>query len=215
MKKMEIDNKLYNVVTMQQYTTNIDLYNPKNTAIELGNIVLPLKSYHIDSGPGLYYSNGDAYGMIKKPAKEDMDKYSISNVIDLNDSKDIGELIKKNNMLKDLQADLMVSGNNANIFCLPITKDDTPEMAALKQAINMKQVDKRNYEDRFTQFQNDMRLLKGNTITLGKMINICNGFDISCSLTLRDKDNAVNPMNDEITVNLTENRPTKNSVDKL
>lgn len=215
MKKIELDNKLYNVVTMQEYTTNRDLYNPKNTAIELGNIVLPLKSYHTDTGPGLYYSNGDAYGMIKKPSEENMDKYSISNVIDLNDSKDIGELIQKNNMLKDLQADLMVSGNNANIFCLPITKEDTPEMAALKQAINMKQVDKRNYEDRFTQFQNDMRLLKGNSITLGKMIGICNGFDISCSLTLRDKDNAVNPMNNEITVNLTENRPTKNSVDKL
>jgi len=215
MKKIELEKKIYNVLKMSEYVANRDVYNPKNTAIEIDDMVLPLKSYGSDKGPGLYYNDGDAYGMIHKPSEEEMENYSKSKIIDLNDSKDISELLQKNKMIKDLQADLMVSGNDANVFCLPITNNDTPEMAALKQAINMKQVDKRNYEDRFVQFQNDMRLLKGNTITLGKMIGICNGFDISCILILKDKENAVNPMNSEITIDLTENRPVRNNIEEL
>ena len=103
----------------------------------------------------------------------------------------------------------MVNGKD-NIFYLNITQEDTPEMRALKTAINNKQVDKKAYEDRFDQFQNDMRLLKGHSITLAKMIGICNGFDIACELTLRDKDGAANPMGDPITLDLTEGRPMKN-----
>ena len=96
-----------------------------------------------------------------------------------------------------------------NIFYLKIGDDDTPEMKALKNAINAKQVDKKQYEDRFDQFQNDMRLLKGNSITLGKLISICGAFDISAELTLRDKPDIPNPMNTEIVVDLTEGRTGK------
>ena len=42
------------------------------------------------------------------------------------------------------------------------------------------------------------------------MIEICTGFDIACELTLKDKDGAVNPMNTEISLDLTEGRPIKN-----
>ena len=79
-------------------------------------------------------------------------------------------------------------------------------MRALKQAINSKQVDKKQYEDRFEQYQNDMRLLKGSSITLGKLVSICTAFDIGVDLTLRDKEDCPNPMNTEIVVDLTEGR---------
>ena len=81
-------------------------------------------------------------------------------------------------------------------------------MKALKQAINLKQADKTQYEDRFTQYQNDMRLLtKGKSITLGKLISLCDIFDISAELILKDKSNNVpNPMNSEINIDLTSNR---------
>jgi hypothetical protein len=102
----------------------------------------------------------------------------------------------------------MVSGKD-NILTLTITPQDTPEMKALKTAINSKQIDKKAYESRFDQFQNNMRLLKGPTITLAKMKEICEGFDIACELTLTDKEGAVNPIGTEIVVDLTEGRATK------
>ena len=80
-------------------------------------------------------------------------------------------------------------------------------MRALKTAINEKHVDKAQYEDRFDQFQNDMRLLKGKSITLAKLISISSAFDIAVDLTLRDKPDCPNPMHREITVDLTEERP--------
>ena len=79
-------------------------------------------------------------------------------------------------------------------------------MKAVKEAINLKKVDKKQYESRFDQFQNDIRLLKGKSITLGKMISICNNFDISAEITLRDREGCANPMNSEIKINLTEGR---------
>ena len=93
-----------------------------------------------------------------------------------------------------------------NVFSINIGDNDTPEMKALKTAINTKRVDKRNYESRFEQFQNDMRLLKGNTITLAKLISFCDKFDIDAELTLRDKNDGdiPNPIGTEISVNLTE-----------
>ena len=54
-----------------------------------------------------------------------------------------------------------------------------------------------------------MRLLKGNSITLSKLIGICNGFDISCVMTLKDKEDAVNPIGDEIVIDLTDGRNVK------
>ena len=52
-----------------------------------------------------------------------------------------------------------------------------------------------------------MRLLKGESITLGKLVSICNAFDISADLTLRDRDsNTPNPMNETINIDLTDGR---------
>ena len=207
MRKIEIGNKLYSVAEMDEYTENKDVYTPKNTALIVGDKVLPIRS-SVDSGPGVYYQDGAMTANIVKPSDDDT-KYNIENMIDLSNPKDIGEVIEKNQLIRDIQSDLMVSGKD-NIFCLTITQKDTPEMKALKEAINSKQVDKKTYESRFTQFQNDMRLLKGNSITLSKLIGICNGFDISCILTLKDKEGAANPMEREISLDLTEGRPNKN-----
>lgn len=209
MKKVELGRKIYTVVSKEEYTKNNDLYNPKSTAIMLGDKVLPVRNPSIDTEPGIYYKDDDPIAEIVKPSESEINEYSSERIIDFDNSKDIGDIIAKNTMLRDLQSDLMVSGSD-NIFYLSINPDDTPEMKALKTAINSKQVDKKVYEDRFSQFQNDMRLLKGNSITLSKLIGICDGFDISCIMTLKDRDGAVNPMGIEVTMDLTEGRPSRN-----
>lgn len=210
MKKVEIERKLYSVTTPTDYTDNHpDYYTPKGTALEVAGRVLPIRNPMMDNGPGVYYEEGAMVANVIKPSPSEERQYSADRIIDLSKPKDIGEVIEKNELIRNIQNDLMVSGKD-NIFCLNITNQDTPEMKALKQAINSKQVDKKAYEDRFDQFQNDMRLLKGNSITLAKMVGICKGFDIACELTLKDKEGAANPMGTEITLDLTEGRPTKN-----
>ena len=208
MKKMEIERKLYSVVTPTEYSNNLDLYNPTRTALEVGDMVLPVRNSSVDTGPGVYYVPGEMVAEVVKPAPSYANAYSREHMIDLSKPKDIGEVIQKNNLIRNIQNDLMVSGKDNRLF-LNITDEDTPEMRALKTAINAKQVDKKMYEEKFDQFQNDMRLLKGHSITLGKLISVCNGFDISCMITLRDKEDAPNPMEIEINVDLTDGRPNK------
>ena len=43
MKKALINNRLYDVVDMQEYSKNQDLYNPRFTAIEGHGKVLPIR----------------------------------------------------------------------------------------------------------------------------------------------------------------------------
>jgi len=204
MKKMQINNKIYNVVTMSEYVATQELYDEKFTAIQDHGIVLPIKQ-KTDVGPGYYIQSNSMVHTIVKPPEQDINKYSESNIIDYNNAKSIGDIMKNNNMLRDIQSEFIT--DDENILNLKITDDDTPEMKALKTAINYKQADKSQYEDRFDQYQNDMRLLtKGTSITLGKLISICSVFDISAELVLRDKEGAPNPMNTEISIDLTEGR---------
>ena len=206
MKKIELEGRLYNVTSMDDYTRNIELYNPRFTAIEQNGIVLPIRNRSGDSGPGVYYEpNGIACKVIKPANPQD---YSAEKIIDYSNPQNIEEIIKNNELIADIQSEIMTTTDN--VFCLRVGDNDTPEMKALKTAINAKQVDKKQYEDRFDQFQNDMRLLKGSSITLMKLITICNAFDISAELTLRDKSvDTPNPMNKEITIDLTEGRGSK------
>lgn len=208
MKKMQINNRLYSVVDMTEYTDHQDLYNSKTTAIQIGDIVLPIRKPNIDSDPGIYYRQGAKFCEVVKPEPSKMAEYSADKIIDYSNPKSIGEILAKNTLIRNIQNDIMATKDN--VFCLPISSEDTPEMKALKTAINAKQVDKKVYEERFDQFQNDMRLLKGNSITLAKMIGICTGFDIACTITLSDKEGAPNPMGTAISIDLTEGRPTKN-----
>jgi hypothetical protein len=205
MKKVQLENRLYSVATMDEYTKNPDLFSPKFTAIEAHGTVMPIRSRTLDDGPGYYYQQGSMCCRVVKP--ENPEEYSADKIIDYTNPKSIADILYNNELIKDIQSEIMTTSDN--IFYLKIGDEDTPEMKALKTAINTKQVDKKQYEDRFDQFQNDMRLLKGSSITLAKLISICGAFDISAELTLRDKEDAPNPMNTEITVDLTEGRSAK------
>ena len=202
MKKALINNRIYDVVDMQEYSKNQDIYNASFTAIEGHGKVLPIKSKN-ESGVGIYYQNGGAVCSVVKPEPDDH-SYDSDIIIDYSDCKTVRDVIQKDNLVRDIENELLT--NKDNIFSLNIGPDDTPEMKAVKEAINLKKVDKKQYESRFDQFQNDIRLLKGKSITLGKMISICNNFDISAEITLRDREGCANPMNSEIKINLTEGR---------
>lgn len=204
MKKMQIGNKMYTVTSMNKYNEcGEDLYNPRSTAIQRDNIVLPIKNIS-DDGPGIYY-NGSSNMVcdVVKPSQEQSIYYDPVNIIDFSDAKTIKDVISKEELVRDIEKDILTT--KENILDLKITDQDTPEMRGVKMAINKKQVDKKSYEDRFDQFQNDMRLLKGNKITLGKTIDICSKFDIGVKLTLYDiSEDVANPMGESITIELTD-----------
>lgn len=202
MKKALINNRLYDVVDMDEYTEHQDLYNPRFTAIETNGKVLPIKNKN-DSDVGIYYQNNGIMCNVKKPEPDDH-TYDSSIIIDYGDCKTVKDVINKDNLVRDIENEILTTKDN--IFSLNVGPDDTPEMKAVKEAINLKQVDIKQYESRFDQFQNDIRLLKGKSITLGKLISTCDNFDISAELILKDREGCANPMNSEIRINLTEGR---------
>lgn len=203
MKKAELDGRLYNVCDMNDFTDNPELYNPRFTAIQRDNVVLPVHTKVGETGPGIYYQDGSMVSMVVKP--NDPAEYSADKIVDFSNPQSIGELIGKQNLIKNIQDEIMTTAEN--VLCLKISEKCTPEMRALKTAINSKRIDPKMYEDRFDQFQNDMRLLKGDSITLAKLVSISEALDISCDLTLRDRDeNTPNPMNQVIKLDLTEGR---------
>ena len=206
MKKAEIDGRLYNIASMDDFTDHPDLYTPKFTAIERPECLLPIRNRTTDTGPGIYYQPGAMVAIVEKP--DNTAEYSLDKIIDFTNPKSIGEVFEKQQIIRDIQDEIMTTSDN--VLCLKIGDKDTPEMRALKTAINLKRIDTKQYEDRFDQFQNDMRLLKGNSITLGKLISISNALDISADLTLRDRDsNTPNPINQTIVIDLTEGRSSK------
>lgn len=203
MKKIGIGNRLYDVTTMSEYNEMKDAFNPKFTAIETNNgVTLPIKGRN-DSGPGVYFQGNGMVAIVEKPDAEHMQMYSSDKIIDYSHPKDIDEVISKDKLVRDIENDILTT--KENIFQLNIGNNDSPEMVAFKRAVNTKQVDIKQYESRIDQFQNDLRLWKGEHISLGKLVSGCNDFDIEAVLILRDKKGDIaNPMNTEIVVSLTD-----------
>lgn len=202
MKKIQIGNRIYTIVDMQEYKRAPELYNSKYTAIQAGNYALPIRQMN-DIEPGIYNIDPNMVCEdVIMPSAENRQEYSMNRCIDYSNAQSIADIFANNKLIKNIQSEIITDEDN--ILNLNITDKDTPEMKALKQAINLKRADKSQYEDRFTQYQNDMRLLtKGTSITLAKLISICDIFDISAELILKDQPDAPNPMNSEISIDLT------------
>lgn len=204
MRKVRIGRSLYNVVDSNEYCQNPRGYNTKFTAVPVYNsqYVLPINPRPNMQQPGVYFYPNGMMGIVNKP--QDYTNYMYSNVIDWRSAANVQQVIQYNNALRNIQDDIITTSDN--VLKLPICEEDTLVMKQLKMAINDKMIDKKQYEDRFPQFQNDMRLLRGHSITLGKLISICAAFDIAVELTLKDKPNAPNPIGSEYVVDLTIDR---------
>lgn len=200
MKKINIGTRLYEIATMDQYTECPDMYDARMTAIQIGNVVLPIRN-KTDKSPGVYYQEGNFVCTVVKPDEEELSKYSSDNIIDYTKCKDIGDIISNDELVRNIENEILTTKDN--IFNLTIGAEDTAEMAAVKEAINSKRIDIKQYEQRFDQFQNDLRLLRGKSITLAKMKSVCEKLDLEADIVLRDKAGCPNPMGKEITVKIT------------
>ena len=203
MKKMKIGDRVYDVTTVEEYTKNQELYDPAYTAVEHDGLALPIlgKSDYSCGKPGAL--PGRFVSFFQQPSEVERTEYSLEGAIDFSDTKNMRELIAKQNMVRDLEREILV---NSDCVTVPRFDDnDSVEMIALKQAIIAKQCDLNSYASRFNgNFANDKRILNDNTITLPKLKKYADALDLSIIMTIQDRSPDVpNPMNKSITVELT------------
>ena len=206
MRKMKIRDALYDVVTYDEFCRNRPLYMryPDSVAVMGGDgFVYPIRNPASDFRPGMYPMG---YGMdwFKQPmSKYEMQDYSQSNVIDFSESKNFRDVIANQERLNREERSILTTINSLTV---PTIQDsDEPAMVALKEAIIAKHIDLDSYDYRFGQsnFPNDKRLLKKDSISLKKLVAYCNALDITATLTLKDANPDIpNPMGKEITYDL-------------
>lgn len=201
--KMNVDNKMCDVVTLQTYSEHPELYDPQYTAVHIPEegVVLPIigkldfcegKTGVYPTFPATFYNN-----------PEDISGYEESQIIDFSNAKNMKDIIEKSTMVKNLENKILE--NSDNITIVKPDENDEPEMSALKDAINLKECDLNMYAQRFNgNFPNDRRILSDNSITLTKLKKYGNALDMKITLTIEDKNDSVpNPIGKKITVELT------------
>lgn len=208
MKKIKIDNVIYDVVNSKNYNSSI--YPANKTAVYIDDIdkVLPVRAKHdkrigaviYDTVTLIHYPDLD-YGIVSL-VDHSLDKYDKSNIIDFNNVSNINELMAKQQAVTNLE----IMQNPENILVLNISEEDSPTMVGFKTAINTKGIDLDNgYIDRLPDRNNDRRRMTKSDISLKKLIICCKATDINAELVLRDASPTVpNPIGKVIRVNLIE-----------
>lgn len=198
-KKGKVNGKMYDIITPEEFKKDMDLYSNSFTAIEKDGLLYPIRKNNLAPG---YYVKNNTLGVYVQPSEEDRNNYSADNVIDFSSAKSMTEIIERKAEYTNLEREILCDADN--IFKPVIKENDAPMMKALKEAVLEKNIDINKYESRFgSTFNNDKRIFNNSSITLNKLIPMCDALDISVTMTLQDKNTDVaNPMNKVIVVDL-------------
>lgn len=196
-KKIKINDNILDVLTVEEYNANKNRYDMSNTAVQIDNTVYPVRKKY-DYRAGLY-DRGCASLFIKS----DEDMYDAENIIDFSKSKDIKDMLEKQYELS--KAERSILNTVDNVFKVEINENDSPETRALKEAVNLKQIDISKYAHRFgSNYNNDIRLFNSNSITMNKMKTMMECFDMKASIMIEDKnENIPNPIGKKIIIEIT------------
>nr|DAQ69677.1 MAG TPA: hypothetical protein [Caudoviricetes sp.] len=207
-----IDGKIVDIISEDKYRQKQSMYqsNPQmynSTAVEFFDkdisYILPLRSVS-DTRPGIYPSGSIYFVRVPNDNKSKLEYASENlNIIDFNDTSTMKDFLSKNAQIRDMESTILSEIDS--VFTPSIGENDSPEMKAFKEAIIMKHIDINKYAPRFgDNFLNDKRILKTGSITMNKLISMCQKLDIEVQLTLRDaSDDVINPMSEEIITVLT------------
>lgn len=193
--KAKIKNSMYDVCTLEQYTQNPSQYLQNHTAIIEGEYILPIIPSSL-AGIGVHVVPGfmSFYSM---PKKKEEQEYRKENAIDFDNVKDIATMIDRLEAVKQIETDVLESVDN--MFTAKIKPGDSPEMVALKTAVNEKHIDLDKYEHRFgSNFHNDKRLFNKPTISLGMLKRVTSALDMQVTMTIEDMPDAPNPIGRKI-----------------
>ena len=202
LEKAKIEDAIYDVISLEEFYRDPDAYG-QYTAIK-GNdgYIYPIRS-RSDNRPGFYVTG--CMDFFKPPVGSEASIYTQQNTINFNDATTLREVIKAQQKLMSAERSILTTIDN--VFAPEIGPNDTPEMKAIKQAINDKHIDLDKYEPRFgPNYNNDKRLLKKDSITFGKLRAVCDALDIKATIIFEDAAPDVpNPMGRVITTELTGN----------
>lgn len=206
MMKMKIRDNLYDVITYPEFCRNREGYMRYWTSVAvIGNdcYVYPIRNPASDNRPGLY-PFGLSFDWFRVPMSNyEMQEYNKANIIDFSEAKTFKDVITMQNRLNQEERSILTTINQLTVPT--INDSDEPAMVALKEAIIAKHIDLDSYDYRFgeSNFPNDKRLLKKQSISLKKLIAYCNALDIDAVLTLSDANPDVpNPMGKQIVYSL-------------
>lgn len=210
MKKLKIDQGFYDLVSLQDYSNNPDMYDDKHTAIidEANNVALPILTKTDDQSIGIRY--GGLVSAVKLPeTEEDRKKYSLNNpdnLFDMSHPESYKEVIETSQKLRDAERDILLTVENQTRAI--VSDDDSPAMQGLKEAVNAKECDINSYAYRFgSNFSNDKRILSESDVSLKKLIKYGDSMDIDIDIIFRDKSpDVANPMGKTITKTITSDR---------
>ena len=196
--KAKIKNVMYDVCTLEQYTQNPNQYLKNHTAIVEGEYLYPVLSA-TQIGPGVHVNPG-MISYFQTPT-DNIEEYKKENAIRFDDVKDIATMIDKLDAVKKIEDDVLTSADN--IFSVKIKPGDTPEMVALKTAVDEKKIDLDKYEHRFgSNYHNDKRLFNKPSISLGMLKRVTSALDMQVTMTIEDAPDAPNPIGRKIEVQL-------------
>ncbi len=201
MKKCFINNKIYDVVSFDDYIKQQDYCDNNITSIEDNGYIYPIKSRKSE-GVGVYQLSPDVYQFVDPSSDEERERYSTDNLINFEDAKSLREIIEKTDRLKSAERTLLTNPDNITIPV--IGENDTPEMVGLKEAVIAKNIDIDKYQGRFgSNFSNDKRLLNDSSITLLKLKTMFKALDMKGTLIIEDLNEEVpNPIGKKIVVDL-------------
>ena len=201
MKKCFINNKIYDVVSFDDYIKQKEYCDNNITSIEDNGYIYPIKTRKND-GVGMYQLSPDLYQFIDPKTEEDKQNYSITNMINFEDAKSLREVIEKTNQLKSAERTILTTPDNITVPV--IGEHDSPEMVGLKEAIIAKNIDIDKYQQRFgSNFSNDKRLLNDSSITLLKLKTMFKALDMKGTLIIEDlNEDVANPIGRKIVVDL-------------
>lgn len=196
------ENYPKDVITFEEYGENAELYRNTNTAVELpldsGQMVILPHRAKGDGRPGIY--DEGVFAFIQPPTEEELPTYAVNanNVIDLSDSGNIVEYMEKHRILKDIETETLVAGDNVTV--LPYLNGDTPEKRVWKEAFNAKHCNADSYESRFGKnYPNEKRSMMKETISMEKLKLLSDNYDMEVEIRIRDKSpDVANPMGKEI-----------------
>lgn len=201
--QINIDNKLYGVTSYEQFAKHEELYNNYFTAVSFdfdsrGRLVLPVRS-PLENKPGIY-KRGPIFEFVL-PNENDT-QYSASNIVDLKNSSSMAEFLDKQTQVRDIEREMLTSPDSITVP--NISSNDQPLMRGMKEAVKAKHIDINKYEDRFgSNFANDKRSLKGNTITIKMFNRVAKNLDMKATLIIEDASPDVpNPIGKKIVVDL-------------
>lgn len=157
--------------------------------------------------PGIYKLPDGEYEFVE-PKENDIDKYDVSNVTDLN----INNIFSEVNINKDQfisAEDIEVINNNSSVFTPTIRPEDDFLKYLIKKAILDKKINLKNYKNRFqSQYAlNNMKstLEKDTKMTVGYFKIWCEVLGLKWDIVLSDSgEDTFNPLPEDIYISSNE-----------